>query len=68
MLVAARLVIRGALARTESRGTHRRRDHPTTDDRQRIRYVWTRGDSAPTIRPASSTPHEPRSDSVEVSS
>ena len=68
MLVAARLVIRGALARTESRGTHRRHDHPTTDDGQRIRYVWTRGDSAPTIRPASSAPQEPRSDSVEVAS
>ncbi|MEE2972573.1 MAG: L-aspartate oxidase [Planctomycetota bacterium] len=47
MLVAARLVIRGALARTESRGTHRRRDHPETDAAQRVRYVWTRGDGAP---------------------
>ena len=31
MLLAARLVIRGAIERTESRGTHRRRDHPESD-------------------------------------
>ena len=35
LAVAARLVVAGALARTESRGAHHRTDHPSTDARAR---------------------------------
>ena len=66
MLVAARLVIRGALARTESRGTHRRRDHPETDAAQRIRYVWTRGDGAPRRIPVNPVRRSVDAGSVEA--
>ena len=48
MIAAARLIIRGALARTESRGTHRRRDHPEADQGQKVRFAWVRGEEEPT--------------------
>jgi L-aspartate oxidase len=47
MLLAARLVIRGAIERTESRGTHRRRDHPDTDPSSLVRFAWSRGNEEP---------------------
>ena len=47
MLATASLVIRGALARRESRGTHRRSDHPGTDPEGALRYAWRRGDETP---------------------
>ncbi|MFM1833598.1 MAG: L-aspartate oxidase [Planctomycetota bacterium] len=47
MLLAARLVIRGAIERTESRGTHRRRDHPDTDPSSLVRFAWIRGNEEP---------------------
>ena len=47
MIAAARLIVRGALARTESRGTHRRRDHPDPDPAARVRYGWVRGRETP---------------------
>jgi succinate dehydrogenase/fumarate reductase flavoprotein subunit len=34
-LTAARLIVRSALLRTESRGGHRRSDHPASDERWR---------------------------------
>jgi L-aspartate oxidase len=43
MLLAARLVIRGALERAESRGTHRRRDHPEPNPTSLVRFAWRRG-------------------------
>ncbi len=48
MLAAARLVIRGALARSESRGTHRRADRPGQDPAMRTRLVWRRDEEEPT--------------------
>ncbi len=47
MLLAARLVIRGAIERTESRGTHRRRDHPESDPSSLLRFAWRRGCDEP---------------------
>ena len=51
MLAAARLVVRGALVREESRGTHRRADHPETDDRFKVRFAWRRGRAEPEVLP-----------------
>jgi succinate dehydrogenase / fumarate reductase, flavoprotein subunit len=39
-LVTAEATVRGALARTESRGAHNRRDHPEPDDEQLRTIVW----------------------------
>lgn len=54
LLVMARLMIQGALTRTESRGTHFRRDHPLKDDACWKRHVDCpiRQTSAPTIVPS----------------
>ncbi|EYD76416.1 Succinate dehydrogenase flavoprotein subunit [Rubellimicrobium mesophilum DSM 19309] len=38
-LAAARWLLTGALARTESRGMHRRLDHPATDEGPVLRYA-----------------------------
>ncbi len=46
MLLAARLIIRGAIERTESRGTHRRRDHAKPDPASLARFAWRRGTDA----------------------
>lgn len=51
MLAAARLVIRGAMARCESRGTHRRVDHPAIAPGTPVRYAWTRGSDRPEVQP-----------------
>ena len=34
LIMTSRLVLHGALRRTESRGSHYREDHPETDDRR----------------------------------
>ncbi len=47
MLATASLVIRGALARRESRGTHRRSDYPESDAGEAVRYAWRRGIESP---------------------
>ena len=47
MLASASLLVRGALAREESRGVHRRRDFSQTHDRFRARLSWSRGRSKP---------------------
>ena len=51
MLAAARLVVRGALVREESRGTHRRADHSATDARFKVRFAWRRGCAEPEVLP-----------------
>lgn len=43
-LAIAPLVIEAASLRTESRGVHRRRDHPATDPRQARRIAWCGGE------------------------
>jgi L-aspartate oxidase len=39
MLVVARLIIRGALERRETRGVHFRTDYPETDDQHWRRHL-----------------------------
>jgi len=39
MLLAAEVVVAGALARTESRGAHFRRDHPNRDDKNWLKHT-----------------------------
>jgi L-aspartate oxidase len=58
MLAAARLVVRGALVRQESRGTHRRADHPESDERFKIRFAWRRGREEPEVLPVCRTMHD----------
>jgi len=50
-IVAARCLVASALARTESRGAHFRRDHPATDDEHWLRSVRVRAgaDGAPQV-------------------
>ena len=55
MLAAARLVVRGALVREESRGTHRRGDHPEAADRFKVRFAWRRGQADPEVLPVCRT-------------
>lgn len=61
MIAAARLIIRGALARTESRGTHRRSDHPGTDAGQEVRFAWVRGNDDPIVLPLGDGKPDPQS-------
>ena len=51
MLAAARLVVRGALAREESRGTHRRSDNQKAEDRFKVRFAWRQGRAEPELLP-----------------
>ncbi len=52
MTLAARLIAAAALARTESRGAHQRRDHPARDDARWVRHLGFErgGDGQPAMR------------------
>jgi succinate dehydrogenase / fumarate reductase flavoprotein subunit len=61
-LTTAEATLRGALARTESRGAHNRSDHPQLDERMAVNFVARKGDDGPSIerRPVPSVPEERR--------
>ena len=56
LLTVGALMTGAALARTESRGTHRRSDHDATDPAQAHHLCWQVGREGPSVRPLGAAP------------
>jgi succinate dehydrogenase / fumarate reductase flavoprotein subunit len=63
-LTLAEATVRGALARTESRGCHNRSDYPEIDDNLRVNFLTAIGDDG-TLREPWPEPVPPVSDELE---